>query len=303
MAASSSSPKTRPLGFDPLKIRLHTESLKRLPSLSVDEPTEIAQWLVAFEGVFSKIEWDYITTATPPWSLTQRQWIDKLNAHQTSVYSSYSRPEQSEAFNEFKEWAETLSHRTCGVLLGHIAWQSEPELERQVLKGDSSHDAIKTSRNGWRLLQLLTKLGRSDTVQAQTAHEIEWAKVFNTANTPLDEPRTHVIFNDVSSFQAVNTKLHSLLRNYEDTDVNRVQQAHVFIKTILQLFEREVPMLASWAGTSLINLITDPTALGERDEFVASMKTIVSNKLPSSNASHLPAAREGILAWLHSHFV
>ena len=115
MAASSSSPKTRPLGFDPLKIRLHTESLKRLPSLSVDEPTEIAQWLVAFEGVFSKIERDYITSTTAPWALSQRQWIDTLAPYQTEIYSKYSRAEQTEAYNEFKEWAETLSQRTCGV--------------------------------------------------------------------------------------------------------------------------------------------------------------------------------------------
>ena len=91
-------------------------------------------------------------------------------------------------------------------------------------------------------------MGNKSKPHAQSGLQRDWAHVCIAAYCSPTQAKPYIIFTDTETHEAIETKLHALLENYESNNTLEAMDPDSFIEVVVRLLQSEVPVLKEWAN-------------------------------------------------------
>ena len=270
--------------------------------LDPKQPAAIADWLIEFIGALNTEERELVVGKLAE-EKDGKAVAKKYKISPPKGMTAFSKQEESELHAEYTRWRDTVLRNVASSLMRSINWNKHAALRTFVRHGDSNRgiDAIQVSYDGAELYHYVLEMGDKSKPHAQTGLQRDWAHVCIAAYCPATQVKPFTIFTDIDTHEAVETKLHALLENYESNNTLAAMGPDSFIDVVVRLLQAEVPVLKEWANGKRSDAAeAGGYAYATRLEFVQAVMMMLPELVPSAQPLYKSALDPGVEAGLNA---
>ena len=267
--------------------------LRDLPRLDPRERTSIATWMDKLDALCGD-DARFLHDHEQPRDASE---FAKLQRRPYTTRSE--RDEVDKLYETYKLQAARFSVELYNVLVLKVTYDEHPRLKNLVQRGElpDSSDALRLTKNGFKLRHILKEMGSTASERAQTLLTTEWSTHMAAAYAP-EGAKTVVLFADVTTCDAIAATIYRFQTNYEEVPAQRATPPREFIKVVLKLVAAEVPELKMYAERELVNMALGINKHATRCAFVSELVETSEQLMQSRAALYTPIPKTGALTAL-----